>query len=155
MNTPNPLVPQGTFPDKGKAQVRMTVFAILAVHVVLLCVLLIAGCNKKTESDATNVTDPTTGLPPVPPAPPLPTLPPVPAPGPAVVGPVLPPAPVVAAVLDAVVASAGCAVSHSLHPPKAMAITATVDVDIMARVMSPPEARGRLPLTGSACRRSA
>src|SRR6266540_1482533 len=64
MNTPNPLVPQGTFPDKGKAQIRITVFAILAVHVVLLGVLLIAGCNKKTETDATPET---TSLPPAPP----------------------------------------------------------------------------------------
>ena len=62
MNTPNPLVPQGTFPDKGKAQIRITVFAILAVHLVALGVLLIAGCNKKTETVDTN-----TGLPPVPP----------------------------------------------------------------------------------------
>lgn len=79
MNTPNPLVPQGTFPDKGKAQIRITVFAILAVHVVLLGVLLIAGCNKKTETDATQDV---TGLPPVPPPPvePWPTQPTTPPP---------------------------------------------------------------------------
>jgi LysM repeat protein len=63
MNKPNPLVPQGTFPDKGKAQVRLTVFAILAIHVVLLGVLLIAGCNKKSADQATD----NTGLPPIPP----------------------------------------------------------------------------------------
>jgi LysM repeat protein len=63
MNKPNPLVPQGTLPDKGKAQVRLTVFAILSIHVVLLVVLLIAGCNKKS---ADQVTD-NTGLPPIPP----------------------------------------------------------------------------------------
>ena len=81
MNTPNPLVPQGTFPDKGKAQIRITVFAILAVHVVLLGVLLIAGCNKKTET-ADAAPDPTS-LPPVPPPPvePWPTQPPVPPAG--------------------------------------------------------------------------
>ena len=65
MNTPNPLVPKGTFPDKGKAQIRITVFAILAIHVVLLGVLLIAGCNKKTEGDLTQNNN---GLPPIPPA---------------------------------------------------------------------------------------
>ncbi len=65
MNTPNPLVPQGSLPDKGKAQIRITVFAILAIHVVLLGVLLIAGCNKKTEPE---VAPENTGLPPVPPA---------------------------------------------------------------------------------------
>jgi len=66
MNTPNPLVPQGTFQDKGKAQIRITVFAILAVHLVALGVLLIAGCNKKAEPE---VAADNTGLPPVPPLP--------------------------------------------------------------------------------------
>lgn len=66
MNTPNPLVPQGTFPDKGKAQIRITVFAILAVHLVALGVLLIAGCNKKAEPE--QAVD-NTGIPPVPPLP--------------------------------------------------------------------------------------
>src|SRR5262245_11239490 len=66
MNTPNPLVPQGTFKDKGKSHVRITVFAILAVHVVMLGVLLIAGCNKKSNDQAQ---DNGTGLPPIPPAP--------------------------------------------------------------------------------------
>jgi LysM repeat protein len=61
MNKPNPLVPQGTLPDKGKAQIRITVFAILAVHVVMLGVLLIAGCNRKTQDQADS------GIPPVPP----------------------------------------------------------------------------------------
>ncbi len=60
MNKPNPLVPQGTFADKGKSHIRITVFAILAVHVVLLGVLLIAGCNKKETGAQTG--DP--GLPP-------------------------------------------------------------------------------------------
>jgi len=58
MNTPNPLVPQGTF--AGKSHFRFTFFAILAVHVVLLGVLLIAGCDKKGTENAAN--DP--GLPP-------------------------------------------------------------------------------------------
>jgi LysM repeat protein len=59
MNKPNPLVPQGTFADKGKSHIRITVFAILAVHVVLLVVLLIAGCNKKETGGQTG----DTGLP--------------------------------------------------------------------------------------------
>jgi LysM repeat protein len=65
MNTPNPLVPQGTLPDKGKAQVRITVFAILAVHLVALGVLLIAGCNKKAEPE--QAADNNTGIPAAPP----------------------------------------------------------------------------------------
>ena len=57
MNTPNPLVPQGTFADKGKAHIRNTVFVILAGHLVLLVGLLFAGCNKKDAEIAG--TDPT------------------------------------------------------------------------------------------------
>lgn len=56
MNTPNPLVPQGTFADKGKAQIRNTVFIILAGHLVLLVGLLFAGCNKKDAEMAGNDT---------------------------------------------------------------------------------------------------
>jgi hypothetical protein len=80
MNTPNPLVPQGSFADKGKHHIRITVFAILAVHVVLLGVLLIAGCNKKDAGTAGNEPG---GLPPQP-AQPAPDMvwPPVPAPAP-------------------------------------------------------------------------
>ena len=50
MNTPSPLVPQGTMPDRGKSHIRIAVFTILAIHVVLLSALLIAGC-KKTSTD--------------------------------------------------------------------------------------------------------
>ena len=113
MNKPNPLVPQGTFADKGKAHIRITVFAILAVHVVLLGVLLIAGCNKKATDGLAG--DP--GLPPTPPPltndtpvapaqwpgppganlaggnvpvpPPVPNIPPIPQP---TIDPALPPA---------------------------------------------------------------
>jgi len=70
MNKPNPLVPQGTFADKGRSHVRITVFAILAVHLVLLGVLLIAGCNK--GGNDTTGTDPNATLPPPPPPPPPP-----------------------------------------------------------------------------------
>ena len=62
MNTPNPLVPQGTFADKGKAHIRNTVFVILAGHVVLLVGLLFAGCNKKDAEIAGN----DSGVPPTP-----------------------------------------------------------------------------------------
>jgi|SRR6185503_6657653 LysM repeat protein len=63
MNTPNPLVPQGTFADKGKARIRNTVFVIIASHCVLFVGLLFAGCNKKDGDVASN--DP--GLPQTPP----------------------------------------------------------------------------------------
>jgi LysM repeat protein len=52
MNTPNPLVPQGTFPDpRGKSHIRITVFTILAIHVAFLGLLLLQACNRKTESN--------------------------------------------------------------------------------------------------------
>src|SRR5438067_6651568 len=89
MNTPNPLIPQGTFPDnRGRSHVRIAVFAILAVHVVLLGGLLMLGCRKPTEETAdkgaTNNfpvfvppvdTNPPPGLPTTP-LPPTPILPP-------------------------------------------------------------------------------
>jgi len=55
MNTPNPLVPQGTFPDnRGRSHIRIAVFTILAVHIVLLGALLMAGCKKTAETDLTD-----------------------------------------------------------------------------------------------------
>src|SRR5688572_14443012 len=51
-NTPNPLVPQGSMPDKrGKSHVRIAVFTILAVHAVLLGALLLQGCKRTTTTD--------------------------------------------------------------------------------------------------------
>jgi len=57
-NTPNPLVPQGTAPDKqGKSHVRIAVFTIMAIHAVLLGALLLQGCKRTTAGDmaASNV----------------------------------------------------------------------------------------------------
>jgi LysM repeat protein len=60
MNTPSPLIPQGTFPDnRGKSHVRIAVFTIMAIHVVLLSALLMAGCKKTTDTTA----EPTNALP--------------------------------------------------------------------------------------------
>jgi hypothetical protein len=70
MNKPNPLVPQGSFAEKGHGHVRITVFAILAVHLVLLGVLLIAGCNKGGEQQPPEPPPTDTGVPPLPPEPP-------------------------------------------------------------------------------------
>ena len=74
MSTPNPLVPQGTFPDKGKSHVRIAVFTILAIHVVLLGALLIAGCKKTAEPPPADAT--TNIFTPPPPEPPPLTPPP-------------------------------------------------------------------------------
>ncbi len=52
-NTPSPLVPQGTLPDKqGKSHVRIAVFTIMAIHAVLLGALLLQGCKRTTTADA-------------------------------------------------------------------------------------------------------
>ena len=72
MNTPNPLIPQGTFPDRrGKSHIRITVFTILAVHVAFLGLLLLQACNRKADQtqDTASITNyppplPETNLPP-------------------------------------------------------------------------------------------
>ena len=65
MNTPNPLIPQGTFPDnRGRSHIRIAVFTILAVHLVLLGALLMAGCKKTDTENATDKAA-TTNYPPV------------------------------------------------------------------------------------------
>src|SRR5437870_3758007 len=57
MNTPSPLVPQGTFPDnRGRSHIRIAVFTILAVHIVLLGALLMAGCKKTTDTTGESAT---------------------------------------------------------------------------------------------------
>jgi len=48
MNTPNPLIPQGILSQtRGKTNMRIVVFTILALHVVLLGGLLMQGCSKE------------------------------------------------------------------------------------------------------------
>lgn len=55
MNTPNPLHPQGAFPDsRGRSHVRIAVFTILAIHVVLLGALLLQGCKRTTNDTASD-----------------------------------------------------------------------------------------------------
>src|SRR5206468_643579 len=64
MNTPSPLIPQGALPNaRGRSHIRIAVFTILAVHVVLLGALLMAGC-KKTTDQAKNDAAVDTGPPP-------------------------------------------------------------------------------------------
>src|SRR5258706_6209143 len=56
MNTPSPLIPQGALPTmRAKSHIRIAIISILAVHVVLLLALLMAGC-KKTSDQAKNDT---------------------------------------------------------------------------------------------------
>src|SRR5258706_10482443 len=58
MNTPNPLIPQGALPNiRGRSHIRIAVFTILAVHVVLLGALLMAGCKKTSEQGKNETVD--------------------------------------------------------------------------------------------------
>jgi LysM repeat protein len=54
MNTPNPLIPQGILSQqtRGKTNMRIVVFTILALHVVLLGGLLMQGCKPETKKEA-------------------------------------------------------------------------------------------------------
>lgn len=57
MNTPNPLMPQGSLPQfqsSGKSTVRIAVFTIVAIHAVFFSGLLMQGCNKRDPSSAAN-----------------------------------------------------------------------------------------------------
>jgi LysM repeat protein len=74
MNTPNPLVPQGTTPARGKSTFFFKVLMILTVHVVLIGGMLLQGC-KDTNTSANPPAQDTTA------ATPDQTLPPVTAAG--------------------------------------------------------------------------
>ncbi len=64
--TPNPLVPQGSLPDKrSKSQVRLYIFTIVAIHAVFLGALLLQGCKRTGTGDA-NVSNLDTNYPPPP-----------------------------------------------------------------------------------------
>ena len=65
-NTPNPLVPQGSLPDRrSKSQVRIYIFTIVAIHAVFLGALLLQGCKPTTTSDGL-VSNVETNVPPPP-----------------------------------------------------------------------------------------
>lgn len=79
MNTPNPLLPQGTLPPRGKSSLYFKILMIFAVHIVVLGGILMVGCNNKGSTDkaktdaTTDVakTDPMTAPSPDMPAPPV------------------------------------------------------------------------------------
>jgi LysM repeat protein len=54
MNNPNPLVPQGSLLEqkaKGKSNLFIVVFTMLAIHVVFFAGLLMQGCGRKKPSE--------------------------------------------------------------------------------------------------------
>ena len=69
MNTPNPLIPQGSLQNsKSKSNTLIVVSGILAAHLVLLAGLLIQGCKPgESKPDPTQVQLPVPALPPLPP----------------------------------------------------------------------------------------
>jgi LysM repeat protein len=66
MNTPNPLVPQGSSLEQkrsARSRVKIAVFFVLTIHVVGLIALLVQGCRPKQEE--TGQTLPPPELPPI------------------------------------------------------------------------------------------
>lgn len=59
-NSPNPLVPQGTFPQARKSHVRIAFFSILALHLILLGALLVQGCKRTGDSSSMQQTNAST-----------------------------------------------------------------------------------------------
>jgi LysM repeat protein len=58
MNTPSPLVPQGTQPQRGKSSLYFKIMMILTVHVVVIGGMLLQGCKDtaKTENKESTTT---------------------------------------------------------------------------------------------------
>ena len=66
MNTPNPLVPQGSLQkSREKSTVRTAFFTIAAIHVVFFAGLLIQGGCKKSEDKPLVAHEDTNSLPPM------------------------------------------------------------------------------------------
>ena len=106
MNTPNPLLPQGTMLPRKRVTLYFAVLLLIAVHVVVFGGILMVGCKNTPAADkpnpvdvasATPMTPPGNDLPPTTPTPPpmgAPTSPMTPPPG---APPVLTPTPIVTA----------------------------------------------------------
>jgi LysM repeat protein len=60
MNTPSPLIPQGTSPSKGKSSFFFKVVMILTVHVVLIGGMLLQGCKDTNKDQSSNPPAPDT-----------------------------------------------------------------------------------------------
>ena len=71
MNTPNPLIPQGSFQNpRSKSNIRIVVFGIVAIHAVFFVGLLMQGCKPDETKTDPKLTQ-------LPPRPTLPLPPPV------------------------------------------------------------------------------
>jgi LysM repeat protein len=70
MNTPNPLVPQGSLErqSKGKSTARIAIFTIISIHAVFFAGLLMQGCRRdenKTPAKSAEVNTNQNSLPPI------------------------------------------------------------------------------------------
>jgi LysM repeat protein len=52
MNTPNPLLPQGTIPPRGPSSLYFKILMIFAVHIVVLGGILLVGCKDTAKVTA-------------------------------------------------------------------------------------------------------
>ncbi|MGA3179030.1 MAG: LysM peptidoglycan-binding domain-containing protein [Verrucomicrobiota bacterium] len=52
MNTPNPLLPQGSLPQRGKSSIYLKVLMIVAIHTVLIGGILMVGCKNAAKDHA-------------------------------------------------------------------------------------------------------
>jgi LysM repeat protein len=52
MNTPNPLLPQGTLPPPGRSSLYFKILIILAVHVVVLGAFLMSACKPTAQTSS-------------------------------------------------------------------------------------------------------
>src|SRR6185295_12794671 len=75
MNTPNPLLPQGTLPpgNKGRANIYWTVTIIGLLHVAIFAGILLQACTKPKEEAKTTAHDTAPSIPPYTPPEPPPT----------------------------------------------------------------------------------
>lgn len=59
MNTPNPLIPQGSLErqSKGKSTVRIAIFTIVSIHAVFFAGLLMQGCRRDEAKPSAKVAE--------------------------------------------------------------------------------------------------
>src|SRR5947207_260229 len=59
MNTPNPLIPQGSLErqSKGKSTVRIAIFTIISIHAVFFAGLLMQGCRRDDGKNGAKAAD--------------------------------------------------------------------------------------------------
>lgn len=84
MNTPHPLIPQGSLLEqksRSRSRVKLAFFCVLAIHVVGLGALLVVGCRREQPASTPESTDittpPSTNMPWMDTTPPPVTAPPV------------------------------------------------------------------------------